>query len=564
MAIASFERTVYSDQTPWDASVAQITPLTPAEARGQNVFNQSRCNVCHAGALFSDNQFHNIGVRPATEDTGRFQVTGDTNDIGAFRTPSLRNVELRTPYMNDGHFSTLEDVVEFYNRGGDFNAPNIDHNLIRPLNLSAQQKSDLVAFLKRPLTDQRVATGSAPFDRPTLYTESSRVPQVTGSGIAGAGARIPSVLANEPPLVGNPGFTVGVSNALGAAAAVLVIDSGDPGAVTNIPHTGSFARVSVQLSGSGAGNGFGSVSLSIPNNAALIGATFYGRWYVNDTAAPGGVAVSQAFKFTIFGDAANTTANTNPIDDAPTFVTQHYRDFLNREPDATGLDYWTGQINGNSSNNPAPCVTGDAACIFQRRLTVSAAFFIENEFQLTGSYVYRMYTTTLGRQPTYTEFSADRDQIAAGAALAQSKAAFADAWTQRPAFISKYGSNPTPAVFVDALLATLRQYDGVDLAAQRSTYIGELQGGASRGQILREAAEDAAVQSAEYNSSFVLMQYFGYLHRDPESSGYQFWLNVLNNRQPNNYRGMVCSFITAAEYQLRFATVVSHSNHDCS
>ncbi|HEV8588331.1 MAG TPA: cytochrome c peroxidase, partial [Pyrinomonadaceae bacterium] len=136
MAIATFERTVYSDRTPFDQAVAQIAPLDAAEIRGQGVFNQSRCNVCHAGSLFSDNAFHNIGVRPQFEDTGRFQVTGNPNDIGEFRTPSLRDVGLRGPYFHNGRFATLEDVVEFYNRGGDFDAPNINHNLIRPLNLT--------------------------------------------------------------------------------------------------------------------------------------------------------------------------------------------------------------------------------------------------------------------------------------------------------------------------------------------------------------------------------------------------------------------------------------------
>ena len=563
MAIATFERTLYSDRTPFDASASGITALNPAEARGHNVFNQSGCNVCHAGTVFSDNQFHNIGLRPATEDTGRFQVTGANNDIGEFRTPSLRNVELRGPYMHNGHFSTLEEVVEFYNRGGDFNAPNVNHNLIRSLNLSAQQKSDLVAFLKRPLTDPRVTTAASPFDRPTLYTESNRVPLVIGSGSQGSGANIPQAVAEEPPVIGNPGFTVGISNALGGVDAVLVIDSRDPGVTTAIPHTGSFARVRIQLSGSGAGQGYGSVVLPIQNNSALIGSTFYGRWYVSDPNAAGGVAVTPAFKFTIFGDADAATITSNPIDEAQVFVTQHYRDFLNREPDSGGLAYWTDQIAGNSSNNPAPCSAGDTSCLLQRRLGVSAAFFIENEFQLTGSYVYRVYSSTLGRQPSFAEFSADRSKIVVGANLTQSKAAFAEDWVQRAAFINKYGTNPAPDVFVDALLATVFAYDGANLSAKRSTYVSELQGGASRGEIVREVAEDAAVQTAEYNPSFVLMQYFGYLHRNPDSQGYQFWLNVLNDRQPNNYRGMVCAFITSTEYQLRFASLVSHSNADC-
>src|SRR5207247_1884342 len=182
MAIATYERTLYSDRTPFDQSAAQINPLTAAETRGQGVFNQSRCNVCHAGTLFSDNQFHNIGVRPQTEDTGRFQVTGNANNIGEFRTPSLRNVGLRGPYFHDGHFQALEEVVAFYNRGGDFNAPNIDHNLIRPLGLNPQQQPDLVAFLRNALSELRVITGTPSFDRPTVYSESSRVQKLTGAG----------------------------------------------------------------------------------------------------------------------------------------------------------------------------------------------------------------------------------------------------------------------------------------------------------------------------------------------------------------------------------------------
>ncbi|HYW69610.1 MAG TPA: cytochrome-c peroxidase, partial [Pyrinomonadaceae bacterium] len=85
-AIATFERTLYSDRTPFDLATQNITPLGAAEQRGQGIFN-GRCNACHAGTLFSDNQFHNIGVRPQTEDTGRFQVTGNANNIGEFRTP---------------------------------------------------------------------------------------------------------------------------------------------------------------------------------------------------------------------------------------------------------------------------------------------------------------------------------------------------------------------------------------------------------------------------------------------------------------------------------------------
>ena len=80
---------------------------------------------------------------------------------------------------------------------------------------------------------------------------------------------------------------------------------------------------------------------------------------------------------------------------------------------------------------------------------------------------------------------------------------------------------------------------------------------------MRGAVEDSSFKQAVYNPSFVLMQYFGYLKRDPDLGGYLFWLDILNNKVPGNYRSMVCAFITSAEYQLRFGTVVTHNNREC-
>jgi cytochrome c peroxidase len=298
MALATYQRTLYSDRAPVDRG-----DLTEQEARGRQVFNANDCNDCHNAPLFGTNQLQNTGVRPSSEDTGRFAVTNNQNDLGRFRSVSLRNVELRAPYFHNGRFNTLEEVVEFYNRGGDFPGPNTNGREIRPRNLSAQQKADLAAFLKRPLTDPRVAAELPPFDRPMLYSESTRVPQIIGNGLAGAGERTPQPIALEPPIVGNPRFTVAVQNALGGATATLVIDDADSGATATIPAAASFARATIQLNGAGAGNGFGSVSLAIPDHASLVGRTLHGRWYINE---PLGVAVSPAFRFTIFGVGNNS------------------------------------------------------------------------------------------------------------------------------------------------------------------------------------------------------------------------------------------------------------------
>jgi len=302
MAIATHERTLFSDRTPFDRAIAGIQPLTAPEAAGRQLFVANSCNFCHDGSLLSDQGFHNIGVRPQADDAGRYGVTGVEFDRGSFRTPSLRNVELRAAFMHNGRFETLQEVVDFYARGGDFDAPNIDHGVITPRAFTPEEVNQLVAFMGRPLTDLRVANETSPFDRPTLYTESANVPIVSGAGRAGTGGETPDVTAIEPPLAGNPSFTIGVSNVIPGTQAVLVIDSVDPGVGASIPATGSFAHETVQTSDA-KGNGYASVSLSVPATPDVVGQTFLGRWYVTDAGAANGFAVSPLIQFTVFGDA---------------------------------------------------------------------------------------------------------------------------------------------------------------------------------------------------------------------------------------------------------------------
>ena len=270
MAVATHERMLFSDQTPLDRWSAQLESLTTLEEQGRTIFVAQQCTFCHGGALLSNSSYQNIGVRPTTEDPGRGALTGVQADIGRFKTPPLRNLELKGNYFHTGRFAAVEDVVEFYNRGGDFVAPNIDQR-IRPLNLTVAQRAALTAFLKRPLTDQRVAQELPPFDRPKLYTESTFVPTITGNGRVGGAAIVPNAIALEPPIVGNPSFAIAVSQTVGGASAVLVVDSSDPGIGMTIPPTGSFARVTTTLSGSGVENGYGSAVLSIANNSSLVG-----------------------------------------------------------------------------------------------------------------------------------------------------------------------------------------------------------------------------------------------------------------------------------------------------
>jgi hypothetical protein len=246
------------------------------------------------------------------------------------------------------------------------------------------------------------------------------------------------------------------------------------------------------------------------------------------------------------------------IDDSDFFVSQQYVDFLSRFPDQGGLDYWNGQIASCGSN---------VLCNYTQRVNVSAAFFIEAEFQRTGSFVYRIFKGGLGRQPIYNEFGPDRRLVIDGPQLEPSKLAYALAFVQRNEFLQKYNSAATAAQFVDALIASINTNSGVSLAGQRQALIDKYNTGTntneSRAFALRDAIDNSAFANAEYNPSFVLMQYYGYLRRDPDQGGYLFWLDVLNNRVPGNYRGMVCAFITSEEYQLRFGTQRTQNDTNC-
>lgn len=200
--------------------------------------------------------------------------------------------------------------------------------------------------------------------------------------------------------------------------------------------------------------------------------------------------------------------------------------------------------------------------MISRRIGVSAAFFVEAEFQETGNFVYRAYKSSLGRNPTSTEFMADQPLID-GSNLEASKEAFLAAWVQRTTFLDRYRTDLTGPQFIDLLLTSVLQNSGVDLSPSRSLLMAEWNTNGSRARVLRMVIDDAGFRQIEYNRAFVLMQYLGYLRRDPDPGGYGFWLNVLNNRDPNNYRGMVCAFLTSAEYQSRFGALVTRNDTQC-
>ncbi|MEA2176201.1 MAG: hypothetical protein QOD00_3793 [Blastocatellia bacterium] len=257
-------------------------------------------------------------------------------------------------------------------------------------------------------------------------------------------------------------------------------------------------------------------------------------------------------------DNDTTIPTTNPADAAQFFVRQQYADFLNRAPDDGGLGYWSNEITKCGA---------DAQCIHDRRVGVADAFFFEPEFQQTGAYVYRVFKAALGIRPTYAQFISDRGRIVVGPALDESKTAYALSFVGRDAFLQVYPRSQPADLFVDSLLNSIKQNSGADLSSLRGALAGLYDGtDQGRAAIIRQVADSSSFADAEYNSSFVLMEYFGYLRRDPDQGGYDFWLGQVNKfplRNVGIQHAMACSFITSAEYQNRFSPVSTHTNREC-
>jgi hypothetical protein len=266
------------------------------------------------------------------------------------------------------------------------------------------------------------------------------------------------------------------------------------------------------------------------------------------------------------------SSDPNQIDDPQFFVRQHYRDFLNREADSDGLNFWTGQIFVCGS---------DVGCGNVNRINTSGAFFLSIEFQETGYLVYRFHKAAFGNLANapvpikFADFLADDQQLGQGVIVNQAgwqtvlennKQAYANAFVQRSQFTSSFPTSISPATFVDTLFANA----GVTpTSADRTAAMDEFGAAtttadvAARARAMRRVAENSTLAQQEFNRAFVLMQYFGYLRRNPNDApeatldfeGYNFWLNKLNSFNGNFVNAeMVKAFISSAEYRRRFGS----------
>jgi hypothetical protein len=240
----------------------------------------------------------------------------------------------------------------------------------------------------------------------------------------------------------------------------------------------------------------------------------------------------------------------NPLDTPEYFVRQHYLDFLGREPDEGGFNFWSDQILECGS---------DATCVERRTINVSAAYFLSIEFQQTGRLVDGLYRASYGVRPQFAEFMPDTQTIARDVVvgrtgweqlLAANKENLIDAWVQRPEFHAAYDLL-TNDRYVDALI----EHTAISFTpSERDALVNGLTFGTlTRAGVLQHIAEDVRFVAAKHNEAFVMMEYFGYLRRDPDASGFQFWLNKLNEFDGNFERAeMVKAFLVSGEYRQRF------------
>ncbi|PYS67731.1 MAG: hypothetical protein DMF73_18585, partial [Acidobacteria bacterium] len=282
----------------------------------------------------------------------------------------------------------------------------------------------------------------------------------------------------------------------------------------------------------------------------------------NPTGTGTGLGSPSTARVTIL-DNDTVASTSNPIDDANFFVRQHYLDFLDREPDAAGQAFWVNQITSCGA---------DANCIAVKRINVSAAFFLSIEFQNTGTLAYLANKAAFGASASgspaavlYGQFERDLQQLQTNlvfgtpgfdAQLEANKQAYFTDFVARPDFVAAFPTTQTPTQYVDALFANLAI---VPTATDRNTAINEFGGAANttdqaaRARALRDVAQNAGAATAEFNRIFVTMEYFGYLRRDPDTAGFNFWLNKLNAFGGDFIKAeMVKAFITSSEYRQRF------------
>jgi dipeptidyl aminopeptidase/acylaminoacyl peptidase len=475
-----------------------------------------------------------IDVRPATRqiyalgNTGRLYTLNPTTGVATF-------------------VSTLSTAPSGSSFGVDFNpvpdrlrsTSDADQNLRTNVDTGAVTVDGALAY----------ATGDAnagqnPFVVGSAY--SNNFAGATTTTLYGIDANLDILVRQDPP-------NSGTLNTVGP----LGVNTSDAVGFDIANGSGTAFAVLTSL-GAGASAGLYTINLTT-GAATLVG-------NVGGTEGIRGITVANSF--------------SNPIDEVPFFVRQQYLDFLNREADPAGLNFWINELNTNISNCPSAPGQARNDCILGARATVSIAFFLSIEFQDTGYLVIRVYQEAFGRLPTLREFLFDVQNLNQGVIigqpgaldrLAQNRQAFLDNFVNREEFQSRY-TGVSNSAFVDALFTNAGVDPNTEATTRDAILAGLNNGTVTRQSALVQVGSTRSVFNALYNRAFVLMQYFGYLRRNPadppdsDLTGFNFWVTVLNNTsQPSEdvrdpvqalarirRARIVEAFITSVEYRARF------------
>jgi hypothetical protein len=257
-----------------------------------------------------------------------------------------------------------------------------------------------------------------------------------------------------------------------------------------------------------------------------------------------GAILGRSITFLLISSDDSAPPTTNPLDDSRFFVTQHYKDFLNRLPDQSGLDFWTNELNALLARCDSQPAERKRHCVLLARAQISTAFFLSIESQQTAYLVYRLYQESFNRSPTLREFLADMQEIGRGVVvgaegweqkLAANKQKFADDWVNRPDFRAAFDSMSN-----NAYVSTLFLFGGGDSGAEPGLQQALVSGlnavpaTETRAIVLRKVADSRTVFNKQYNPGLVMVQYFTYLRRNPSDTpdnnldGYHFWLSKLD------------------------------------
>ena len=299
---------------------------------------------------------------------------------------------------------------------------------------------------------------------------------------------------------------------------------------------------------------------------------------INLTSPTGTAALVLPSSATItISDSAPPAGTTNAIDDNTVFVRQQYHDFLNREPDPSGLTFWVNGLNACSDPAQRPAGQTQAQCLEVRRILTSSAFFLSIEFMQSGTFVRNAYVATLDRpatnnMPGFTEWLRDTQAVQRGVIVGQgswqatldaNRTAFLNDFVTRAEFVGLYPTTDTPTQYVDKLYLHAAVSPGS--AQERTDAIAEF-GSAStasdagaRGRALARILQNVAFRAREINRAFVQVEYFGYLRRNPNDppdnnfNGYDFWVTKLNAFNGDFFAAeMVKAFLASDEYRKRF------------